>query len=374
MHYADCRVFTVSRSNRDAMKRVRVGLIGVGNIARLHALGYQNAPNAEIYAVCDIDKERVQQRASEWNATKSYTDYRELLADPDVDAVDISVPHHLHATMGIAALEAGKHVSLQKPMAITIAECDALIAASKRSDRCFRTFENFQYYPPMMRAKELLESGCVGEPLSIRMKVITGTMEGWEIPYERWAWRFDPAKGGGGRIMLDYGSHIFALAMFFMGDIEKVFSWITYRTIQNDWKIDSPAVVIWKYKNAEKYGSFEVVSSDELLVPSKYVPEDEWIEITGSRGFIWVNRCSSTLLDQPPVVTYCDGVTTNYSDMETDWSSSFIAGCNEFVDSIVGGRQPKLTAEDGKKVIRMCRAIELSARERREVLLDDRVE
>ncbi len=201
-----------------SMDRVRIGLIGAGNIARLHARAYNDAPNAELYAVCDVDEERMQQRRTEWGATTGYTDYRELLADPNVDAVEIITPHYLHAKMGVAALEAGKHVSMQKPMATTVAECDTLIAAAKSSDRCFRTFENFQYYPPIVRAKELLESGAVGEPLSIRMKVITGTKEGWEIPYERWSWRFDPAKGGGGRIMLDYGSHMFALAIFFMGE------------------------------------------------------------------------------------------------------------------------------------------------------------
>ena len=205
------------------------------------------------------------------------------------------------------------------------------------------------------------------------MKVITGTKPGWEIPFERWSWRFDPEKGGGGRIMLDYGSHVFALALHFMGDIEKVFSWITHRTIQHGWVIDSPAVVIWKYADAEKYGSFEVVSSDEMLIRSDYVPEDEWFELTGSRGFIWVNRCTSNLLDSPPVVMYRDGVTTSFSDLETDWGVSFDAGCGEFVDSIAEGRQPRLTAEDGKKIVRMCRAIELSAREKREVTLDERV-
>ncbi len=71
---------------------------------------------------------------------------------------------------------------------------------------------------------------------------------------------------------------------------------------------------------------------------------------------------------------YRDGVTTNYSDMATDWSESFKAGCSEFVDAVLAGTQPKLTAEDGKKVLRMCRGIELSARECREVILDSRVE
>ena len=112
------------------MERLRVGLIGVGGIARLHALGYQDNPQAELYALCDVDEGLLQQRAKEWGAQRTYSDYRQLLADPHVKAVEVITPHHLHAPMGIAALEAGKHVSMQKPMAVSVTECDALIAAA----------------------------------------------------------------------------------------------------------------------------------------------------------------------------------------------------------------------------------------------------
>jgi predicted dehydrogenase len=351
------------------MERIRVGLIGVGNIARLHQLGYKDNPNAELYAVCDIDEKLLQQRASEWEVQKAYTDYRQLLADPKVDAVEVITPHHLHALIGIAALSAGKHVSMQKPMAISVTECDTLIEAARRSGKLFRVFENFRYYPPMVKAKELLDSGAIGEPLSIRLKVVMGSREGWEIPYKRWSWRFDPAQGGGGRVMFDYGSHIFAVAMWFLGGVEKVYAWVTYRPIQHGWMLDSPAVVIWKYSNTEKYGSFEVVTSEDILVHSKYVPEDEWVELTGSRGFIWVNRCSARLLDRPPVVMYRDGVTTefSFSDTDSDWASSFVAGVRDFTDAIIQSRQAPLTGEEGKEVIQFCGAAELSAKEGREV-------
>ena len=104
-------------------------------------MGYDCAPNAELCAVCDIDPQRAALRASGWDAAKSYTDYHDLLADPEVDAVEIITPHHLHAQMGVDALAADKHVSMQKPMATTIAECDQLIAAADASERMFRTFE-----------------------------------------------------------------------------------------------------------------------------------------------------------------------------------------------------------------------------------------
>jgi len=391
------------------MERIRVGLIGVGGIASLHSLGYKDNPKAELYAVCDIDETLLRRRAGEWGAAKAYTDYRQLLADPQVDAGEVITPHHLHAAMGVAALEAGKHVSMQNPMAMNVAECDALIEAARRSGKFFRVFENFRYYPPMVRAKELLDSGAIGEPLSIRIKIVQGSMgQGWNVPYSRWAWRFDEAKSGGGRIMFDYGAHIFAVAMWFLGEVEKVYAMITYRPIRrelaargvrlirgvdhvvrtggdagggrgeevsapgaveipDEWLIDSPAVVIWKYKHAEKYGSFEVVTSYDIHVRSKYTPEDEWVELTGSRGFIWVTRCTSNLLDRPPVVMYRDGVTTEFSDMDSDWATSFIAGLHDFADGVIRGRQPALTGEEGKVVIQFCRAVQLSAKEGREV-------
>ena len=391
------------------MERIRVGLIGVGGISSLHHLGYKDNPQAELHAICDVNHELLQRRVREWGVQKAYSDYRELLSDPAVDAVEVITPHHLHAPIGIAALESGKHVSMQKPMAMNVAECDALIAATKRSGKLFRVFENFRYYPPLVRAKELLDSGAIGEPLSIRMKIVQGSMgKGWKVPYSRWAWRFDAAQSGGGRIMFDYGFHIFPIAMWFLGEMEKVYSWITYRPIRpelakrgvtlirgvdhvvrtddggggasgtagsptgaeeapDEWLIDSPAVVIWKYKNAEKYGSFEVVTSYDILVRSKYTPEDEWVELTGSRGFIWVTRCTSNLLDRPPVVMYRDGVTTAFSDMETDWGASFVAGMHDFADAVVRGRQPALTGEEGKLTLQVCRAVQLSAKEGREV-------
>ena len=350
-------------------EKLRVGFIGAGAITDLHHLGYQDYPKAELHAICDVDEALLQRRASEWQIGKSYTDYRQLLADPEVDAVEVITPHHLHAEMGVAALEAGKHVSIQKPMAITVAECDALIESAGRAGKLMRVFENFRFYPPLVKAKQLLDDGEIGEPLSIRIKCVQGVSgEDWEIPYRRWVWRFDPAQSGGGRVILDYGYHLFSIAQWFMGAPEKVFAWITHRPIQHGWMLDSPAIVIWKYKDAEKYGSYEAVSSDDILVPTKYGrPEDEWVELTGSRGFIWVNRCTSMLLDRPAVEMYRDGETTAFPDVDSDWGASFVAGVHDFVDAVAEGRQSELSGEEGRAVLQFCRAAQLSAKEGREV-------
>jgi len=349
------------------MSKLNVGIIGVGRISDLHYQGYKDNPNGRLHAIAEVDSELLARRKKQWNVEKCYSDYRQLLADSNVDAVEVITPHHLHADMGVAALEAGKHLSMQKPMAMNVAECDRLIDAAKRSGKMFRVFENFRHYPPLIKAKELLDGGEIGEPLSMRIKVSQGSMaKGWEIPDETVSWRFDPARSGGGRVIFDYGYHLFSVAVWLLGEIEKVKSWITYRDTKYG-EIDSPAIVIWKYKDAEKYGSYEAVTSGDLIIPTKYWPEDEWFEITGRRGFIWVNRCTSELLDKPPVIMYRDGVTTEFSNMDSDWAASFVNGVHDFIGAVVEGRQAHLTGEEGKRIHQICRAIQKSAKEGRDV-------
>ena len=376
------------------MAALRVGIIGGGRITGLHALAYQDNPKAEIYAICDVNEDVARSRAQEWGAKRWFTDYHDMLAESAINAVEIITPHHLHADMTVATLEAGKHVSVQKPMALDVSECDAMIDAAQRSGNNLRVFENFQYYPPLAKAKELLDCGAVGEPISIRMKAIQGSLNGGKKstspvrrvdarpPYPLALshqvdgvspdnWKFDPRQSGGGRMTLDYGYHVFSLAVDLLGDVEKVFAWITEQKIVHGWVLDSPAVMIWKYRDAERYGSWDVVSSDEILMPTKYWPEDEWVEISGTKGFLWANRCTSMLLDRPALVMYRDGVTTEYSDLDTDFAASFIRGTHDWIDALIEGRQASLSGERGRRILQFCRAAQLSAREHREVLLDE---
>ncbi len=352
------------------MTKLRVAFIGAGRIADLHALGYRDSADAKLYAVCDADAEVAARRAQEWGAKRHCTDYRELLADPKVDALEVLTPHHLHEEMSVAALAAGKHVSLQKPMARTLAEADAIAAAAAASDRVFRVFENYRYYPPYVRAKELLEQGAVGEPISLRMKVIGGHPRyGWQVPVSSWAWRMDEGLSGGGPAMFDHGYHMFSLAMYFLGAVEEVFAWIEKTEIALGVQIDSPAVVMWRHAQPRRFGTWETIDSVDMMVRSHYYSNDEWVEITGSRGLIWVNRCTGRMLEQPPLVVYRDGETRAVHDIETDWAASFVAGTLDFLKAVREGGRPQLTAEDGREVLRFALAAQRSAREGRPVRL-----
>ena len=152
------------------MDRLRLAIVGCGNISQLNAPGYLQHPRCDVVALCDPRPERAKRRAAEWGITpRLYTDLAQVLDDPAVDAVELLTPTWLHADQIVAALDAGKHVSCQKPLAITVAEADRVAAAVARARTTFRVTENFLYYPPIVKAKALLDAGVIGEPSLVRV-------------------------------------------------------------------------------------------------------------------------------------------------------------------------------------------------------------
>jgi predicted dehydrogenase len=206
------------------------------------------------------------------------------------------------------------------------------------------------------------------------MKAIQGALKhGWPVPTSTLEWRFDEEQSGGGRVVFDYGYHLFSVAQHLLGKPQSTFAWINDVPNEKGWVRDSPAVIMWKYETPGLHGMYEAVSSDDMVVRSDYWAEDEWFEISGTRGFIWVNRCTGKTLDEPPLVVYADGETTRYGldEIDWDWGSSFRLGMIDFVDSIIEGRQSPLSAEEGVEVMKFTRSAQRSAREGREVQMEE---
>ena len=109
--------------------KIRIGVVGTGNISSLHVAGFKQHPNAEVVAVCDKVKKKVKRKAEQWGIYDIFTDYQELLRQPNIDAVAILTPHHLHAPIAIAAAEAGKHILVEKPIATSIEDAEQMIQA-----------------------------------------------------------------------------------------------------------------------------------------------------------------------------------------------------------------------------------------------------
>jgi predicted dehydrogenase len=355
-----------------ALDRVRVGFVGCGRIADLECLGYREHPRAEIVAVCDADRALAERRAAEWGVARVHDRIEALLADPEVDAVEILTPHHLHEAHARAALAAGKHVSLQKPPTRTLAELDRLAAAVRESGRTLRVLENFMHYEPHVRALELVEQGAIGTPLSVRLKTAAGRFgDGWEVGPATQAWRLDPETCGGGPTTFDHGYHCYHVAQRFVpAPVERVHAFIHWTKLGEKAWIDGPALVSWRYAgDPTRYGSWEVIASVGMRVRSNYYVSDDRLEVHGSEGVLWVNRCTGKLLDEPPLVLYRDGETRAFHDLAVDWADSFRRGGLDFVDALLEGRAPEQTLADARETLAFALAADRSAREGREVPL-----
>jgi predicted dehydrogenase len=350
--------------------RVRIGMLGLGRIADLQCLGYREHPGAELFAVCDVDAERARARGEAWGATRIYTDPEALFADPDVDAIDVLTPHDLHADHAIAALEAGKHVSLQKPPTRTLADLDRVAAAAYRSGRTLRVLENFSWYPPHQKAKELVEAGAIGVPLSVRVKTAAGRPDrGWTVGMDSLDWRMRRARCGGGPTTFDHGYHCFQMGRIFVpAEVERVHAFVHWTRLGDDAWYDGPALISWRYAGEPaRFGSWEVIASLGMSVRSRYYVSDDRLEIHGTEGIVWVNRCTGKLLEEPPVVLYREGETRAFHDVAADWAESFRLGTRAFVDAILEGCSCPQDAADARKTLAFALAAARSAEEGREV-------
>jgi predicted dehydrogenase len=238
-----------------------------------------------------------------------------------------------------------------------------MIAAAKKAGVIFKVFENFIFYPPVQRAKALIDAGEIGDPLTIRIKSNSCTSPTqWEVPGAAWAWRFAPEQCGGGPLVFDDGHHKFSLAWFFMGGIaEEVHAWIGATELAPGYVLDAPAIVSWKFSR-NRYGSLEVVQSPEMVIDTQHYAQDDRIEITGTKGVIWVTRGHGKMMDIPPVIMYRDQRVYGFSDMPVGWEHSFINSTRHFIDAYFKGEPPSLTAEQGRDILRLALAAQESAR------------
>jgi predicted dehydrogenase len=159
--------------------------------------------------------------------------------------------------------------------------------------------------------------------------------------------------------------------MYILGDVEKVTAWIDETPVVPGVFNDAPAVIMWKHKDKKLYGVWDITSSDEMYIESKYYTCDERLEITGSRGVLWVTRCTACMLPEvAPVVMYRDGKLTKFWDIKHDWADSFEASTRDFVEAIKLGREPVLSGERGREVMKFALAAIDSSNRKSEVYLD----
>jgi predicted dehydrogenase len=274
--------------------------------------------------------------------------------------------------MVIDACKAGKHVSVQKPMAITVQEAQAMIDEAKANNVSLRIYENFVFYEPFVKALSLVEHGEIGDLQMIRIHFNTGTRDsGWKVPLDSWLWRFNQKKCGGGPIIFDHGYHLFSIARKFMGEVEKVTAWIDKTSVFPGVGLDAPATIMLKFKNARRYGVMDFCHTPALKIDSEHYSDDNRVEIIGEKGIVMINRCTTRTIDLPPLLLYKNGKTLSIPIEKDTWENSFVECTRHFISILENGGKPELDGTDAKSVLEMAIAAQISSREQREVSIEE---
>jgi predicted dehydrogenase len=254
-------------------------------------------------------------------------------------------------------------------MAMTLAECDRMIAAADASGRRLKVFENFIFYPPLVRARQLLREGAIGKPLHFRMKVVMADRaQAWPVPEEASRWRHAlAAEGRGGPIVFDHGHHMMAVALWLFGDVRDGFACIE-RTETAAGVYDAPATLTWRHSDPPVHGVWDVSLALKMTLRTDYYADAERFEIQGEEGIIQVTRCSDRMLDEPALTLYRDGEVRAFHNIITDWGGSFAHSTRHFL-GVLAGREPQeaLTAREGRRVIALYDLFQRSNAERRAV-------
>jgi predicted dehydrogenase len=350
------------------MTRIGLGVVGAGNVADLNVAGYLDHPACDVVAVCDVDRDLATAAAARWGARRVYTDLDDLLADPDVDAVEVLTPTHLHHDHVVDSLAAGKHVSVQKPVANSVDDALDMEKAAADAGRTLRISECFLHYPPLELAKALIADGAVGRPTGVRLKTVVGqTDSAFQIGLrpEGYGWRLD-ARSPGGHLFDDM-VHKYATALWlFDQDIVSVQAVVRRRDF-----FFEPGAAIFEYEDPGLVGMMDVHYAPEMWLRSDYYGADEFFEIQGDEGMLWVTRATGRMLDLAPVVLYRgrdnDIAVTEFADVDADWATGFARSSAHFVDSLLAGTPAAMTAAQAAKVLQLCFAVYAASERRRPV-------
>ncbi|CAM4492199.1 Gfo/Idh/MocA family protein [Paenibacillus tarimensis] len=326
------------------MSKIKVAVIGCGSISKYrHIPEYAGNPNVELIAFCDIVAERSQHFADEYNA-KAYTDYKELLEKEKPDAVSVCLPNALHAPVSIAAAKAGAHVLVEKPMAATEEEALAMIEAAKANNVFLMVGHNQRLMPPHAKAKQILDSGVLGRVLTFRSSFGHPGPEGWSVD-GRNSWFFNKEDAVMGA-MGDLGVHKADLVRYLLGDeVTEVSSFISTLD-KGDADVDDNALTIVRMRS----GAIGTLVASWTY----YKGEDNSTVLWCENG---VMKIGTDPVDQV-IVELRDGSVEKHSvgAIATNEAQTSSGVIDAFVDSILTGKEPSISGEEGMKSLKVILA------------------
>ncbi|HEX8351345.1 MAG TPA: Gfo/Idh/MocA family oxidoreductase [Pyrinomonadaceae bacterium] len=311
------------------MRRVGWGLIGCGDIARRRvAPALRDLESCELVAVSRSDAARAEAFAAEFGARRWHADWRDLLKDPDVEAVYVATPVHLHAPQALAAAEAGRHVLCEKPMALSAAECAAMNDAAEANGVRLGVAYYRRFYPAVERVGEILRSGEIGAPVVAQMNAFERFEPGADHPRR---WLLDKRLSGGGP-MFDFGSHRVEVLVNLFGHVTKVRS--LSGNVLFDREVEDTACALMQFE-----GGAQAVLS---VTHAAREPQDT-LEVFGSEGSVRVDVLNGGRLRIRTAV----GERVETHEPHRNLHQPLI---EDFARAVVEGRPPRVDGRVGQTV------------------------
>ena len=316
------------------MKTIRLGLIGCGGISNAHARGYQSLTDLfHVAAACDMAEGKAAERGQQLGATSIYTDYEKMLKEADIDAVDICLPHDLHAEVSIAASEAGKHVIVEKPIAITLAEADSMVAAAKKAGAILMVALNQRYDPAHERIKWMIDEGKLGKLLCIRID----HNQNVSLPEGHWIRSRDRLGGG---VLIGSGIHRVDLLRWFGGDVTQI---ANFQVKQPERMEGEVAVVMSALFESGCIGEVAAIWA------VRKAPWYEGVWVYGTEGSVY--RINGLFWDGP------DG----YVKLDVPEADSFTEELRHFGQCILNGDTPLTNGAEARRSLEVVLAAYRSA-------------
>ncbi len=342
-------------------KTVRVGIIGSQFISSLHAEGLQRCAHAEIVAAASPNRQHVGAFAAKFKIPRAFTDYRQLLALPEIDLVVVGVPNDLHCQIALDAAAAGKHIVMEKPLCLNLAEADRMIAACKKAKVKLMYAEELCFAPKYVRLKQLLDSGALGEPTLLKQS------EKHSGPHAAHFW--DVNRSGGG-VTMDMGCHAIEFFRWMLDrpKIKSVYSQMSTRVHGAKTSGDDDVILILEFEN----GTVGLAEASW----TKLGGMDDRAEAYGSKGVAYADLLRGNSIETYSTQGYDYAVEKagstkgwSFTIYEEAWNYGFPQEMAHFVDCVRLDLEPLVTGEDGRAVLEVVFAAYESARTGKKVAL-----
>ncbi|QJW91363.1 Gfo/Idh/MocA family oxidoreductase [Spirosoma taeanense] len=347
---------------------LRIAVIGPGKVAHLHAKAVLQTPDTQLVAVYGRTYQKADDFARQYGIP-AYDNIADMVAREAVDLCLVCTTHPAHRDPTVAALDAGSHVLVEKPLASSLEDCDAMIEAARRNGRYLGTISQRRFYEPSQRIRRAIDEGKIGKP-------VLGTVQmlGWrdEAYYKSDAWRGTWAEEGGG-VLVNQSPHQLDLLLWYMGEIEAVYG--VWRNLNHPYiEVDDTALAIIKFKNGG-LGNIIVSNSQKPGIFGKVHVHGEngaSVGVQTDGGALFIAGMSS--ITDPPVndlwtVPGEENLLSQFVADDTAFFNTIDATVYyfglqiaEFRDAIRENRPPAVTGEDGRKVVALFQAIYESTR------------